>query len=495
MIAAFSPFLALRYLVTRRINVLSVFGVAFAVWAMLIVDGVFSGFVTEIRRDVHDSAPELLLTDLPHDVAYEPLRAALEADPDVAATAPRLRHHGLMQPLRVPAAADRPRHSSTLDFDHTENGFALVLGIDPLREPAVTDLGGWLRRGPEQLANYGVIRPASTVLDDPDPARRSSLLLPDEVEWRARRHAGLPAEADPARHHSIWPGALIGWRRVGSMPSARPGEPLDLLCAAFPADRQGNVQLRTHSLRFAFAGFFATGSRTFDETTVLVPIEALRTLLGHDAADPDSIELVTDVAIRPRAGLTHGELAALQRRLAAAVQPLLPAGSGPCAVLDWQQQNSVFLRAVAQEQAMMEFVLFVVMLVAGFVIYATLHMMVVQKVKDIGILAAVGGAPRDIGRVFLLSGTVVAAVGTLLGVFAGLASAALLNPFNDWLYRTFGVELFPRNLFDLPQIPCALEPSWIVTVAVGASALALLVAFLPARKAARMNPVKALSYE
>jgi hypothetical protein len=41
VIPAFSPFLALRYLMTRRINVLGAFGVAFAVWAMLVVDGVF----------------------------------------------------------------------------------------------------------------------------------------------------------------------------------------------------------------------------------------------------------------------------------------------------------------------------------------------------------------------------------------------------------------------------------------------------------------------
>ncbi len=45
MIAAFSPFVALRYLVTRRINLLAALGVMFAVWAILVVDSVFTGFV------------------------------------------------------------------------------------------------------------------------------------------------------------------------------------------------------------------------------------------------------------------------------------------------------------------------------------------------------------------------------------------------------------------------------------------------------------------
>ena len=41
MIPAFSPFLALRYLLTRPIMLLGILGVLFAVWAILVVDGVF----------------------------------------------------------------------------------------------------------------------------------------------------------------------------------------------------------------------------------------------------------------------------------------------------------------------------------------------------------------------------------------------------------------------------------------------------------------------
>jgi lipoprotein-releasing system permease protein len=121
--------------------------------------------------------------------------------------------------------------------------------------------------------------------------------------------------------------------------------------------------------------------------------------------------------------------------------------------------------------------------------------MVVQKVKDIGILAAIGGSPRGIGGVFLFGGFVVASTGTLLGIGAGLLSVQWLNPINDWLSAHFGIELFPRSLFDLKEIPCDLQPSWIAAVAIGALLLALLVAYVPSRKAARMNPVQALSHE
>lgn len=503
MIPAFSPFLALRYLVTRRINLLSVFGVAFAVWAMLVVDGVFTGFVSDIRSNVRRSAPPLLLTQLPHDTGYRELADVLEADPQVVATAPRLRHFGIVQPVlsrsEVRRGSAQATRSSQLEFDHTENGFALLLGIDPLLEPKVVDLQGWLDRGADEL-NSKIIGtlPTSEVLREPDPERRSMLRVPDDAEWHARGDAGLDRPDDPAEWRSIWPGVVLGWWRARHVRLPPIGTRYDLLIASFPTvDDDGNAKLRTHSMPAAFAGFFATGNRTFDETTVLLPIEALRTALGQDISDPYGIDLCTDVAIRPVDGLSATALTALKRRLEAAVQPKLPDGSPPCAVLDWQEQNVVFLSAVAQEQAMMQIVLFVVMLVSAFVIYTTLHMMVVQKVKDIGIVTAVGGAPRGIGQVFVLSGLVVALVGTALGVGAGLLSAELINPINDWVYELSDgrLELFPRGLFDLDQVPCDLQGSWIATVAIGAVLLSVLVAYVPARRAARLNPVTALSFE
>ena len=164
-------------------------------------------------------------------------------------------------------------------------------------------------------------------------------------------------------------------------------------------------------------------------------------------------------------------------------------------MLTWQEQNSVYLKAVEQEHRMMQIVLMIVMLVSAFVIYATLHMMVVQKIKDIGIVAAVGGSPFGIGSVFLMNGTIVGITGSLLGVTSGVLSALWINPVNNWLHATFNVEMFPRVLFDLDGIPCHLEPSWVVSVAIGAILLSIVVAYIPARKAARMNPVTALSFE
>tara|TARA_R110002072_G_scaffold302758_3_gene488511 strand:- start:16369 stop:17856 length:1488 start_codon:yes stop_codon:yes gene_type:complete len=495
VIRAFSPFLALRYLVTRRINILGVLGVAFAVWAMLVVDGVFTGFVRDIRANVESSAAPLLLTDLPHESSFTILHDALADDDDVVALAPRLRQHAMLQPIRQDRLSRVKRGSNQLDFDHTKNGFAMLIGIDPLLETKVVNIPAWLKRGAEEIARYGRSEPASTVFNEPDEDRLSEMLLPDRVEWQMRRAAGMPHDPEINNHRSSLPGMLMGWRRVFNLPHIRDGDPFEVVCASFPDNGNGVATMRTTQKPFASAGWFGSGNRMFDEVTALVPIEPLRTMLGHDLDDLTSIPLVTDVAIRPRDGITGNELVALQRRLEQKAQAVLPEGSKPCSVLTWQEQNSVYLKAVEQEHSMMQIVLMIVMLVSAFVIYATLHMMVVQKIKDIGILAAVGGSPRSVGSVFLITGTVVGVLGSLLGVGAGILSAMWLNPVNDWLYDKFRIELFPRETFDLQGIPCHLEQSWVLSVAIGAILLSIIVAFIPARKAARMNPVTALSYE
>ncbi|MEQ1634188.1 MAG: FtsX-like permease family protein, partial [Planctomycetota bacterium] len=126
---------------------------------------------------------------------------------------------------------------------------------------------------------------------------------------------------------------------------------------------------------------------------------------------------------------------------------------------------------------------------------ATLHRMVTQKTKDIGILTALGGSQRGVGQIFTRCGMVIGAFGVLSGVVLGLVTLWNLNPLNDWLFENIGFELFPRTLFDLPKVPYRIETPWLVGVAVSAFVLTLFVAWVPARMAARMHPVKALSYE
>jgi lipoprotein-releasing system permease protein len=232
------------------------------------------------------------------------------------------------------------------------------------------------------------------------------------------------------------------------------------------------------------AGAYHTGHRSFDDNVVLADIEFVRRILGY-AADESPVELCTQVAIAVRPGVDPSAAAA---RLQDVVQPVCGGR-----VLTWEQQNATFLSAVDQERRMMKICLFAIMLVAGFLIYATLHMMVTQKVRDIGILSAMGATPRGVQTIFLTAGLAISLVGCGLGAAAGVASAVYLNPINDFSRERFGRELFPTDVYALDRIPYRLEARWVMQVLGAATALALVVAWLPARRAARMHPVAALA--
>lgn len=481
---AFPWLLARRYLLSRWINVLGVLGVSVAVWALIVVPSVFAGFIADIYTEVRGTSPDLMLTGLPHDTAYEPLRKALAADPDVVAVAPRLRHYGAI--YQRSGGADRT-FAADADFSSVGTNFVQLIGIDPASEAKVTPFATWLSNARSAIVQVSKSQHA--------PELGPELQVPGELERKGRRAHGLPT-SDSDEWRSIWPGMLLGGRRLAGMPLLRAGYPIDLVAVAWTQNgaKDGGSGVTTLKKTFACAGAYSTGARLFDEVTALVAIEPLRELLGESALDSNSIELVTDVAIRARDGLSEHQLAAIGKRLRALVAPVLGKDSS-AEVLTWREQNTVILDAVDLERAMTTAVLFAVMLIAAFLIYATLHMMVTQKTKDIGILTALGGGPGDVGSVFTRCGLVIGFLGASSGVVLGIVSVVQLNPINDWMQREFGIALFDHSLFDLPAIPYRLEPGWIAQVAIAALAMSLLVAWLPARKAARLSPVKTLSYE
>jgi ABC-type lipoprotein release transport system permease subunit len=465
---AAATFLALRYLLSRWVNVLGMAGVAVAVWALILVPAVFSGFIAEIRQHARDATADLTVTFDDEQQSYEAVRPLLEADADVAATAPRLQHYAILFPngaFQV-AATINPVDPTPARFN-----FVVLIGVDPERERTATGFAGWLAQ------------PEPPVLRVEDPSR------PFEVR------PGLVAHGHALRGSPVDPEDLLGPRDGIVLPARRlrglgldPGQFVDVVSARF-LRRAGKEQVKKIRASLAIAGGFETKHRTFDEFNSFVHVETLRGLLGHDPQLPGSVDVVSEVAIRARPGADLAGLAArLQQRLHAAADPR-------CVVRTWEQVNAVFLGAVDQERALMRLVLFAVMLVAAFLIYATLHMMVTQKTKDIGILCAMGASPNVIATLFTLCGAIVGVVGCTLGLVAGSLSAVHLNDVNEFAREHWQRELFPTHLYNLKTIPYRLEPPWLAFVLCSALGLALLVAWLPARRAARLDPVQTLNYE
>ena len=148
-------------------------------------------------------------------------------------------------------------------------------------------------------------------------------------------------------------------------------------------------------------------------------------------------------------------------------------------VESWMTTNAQLLAALRNQTVSNNLIRSFVTIIVALGIASVLVVSVVQKQKEIGILRAMGASSRRIMAVFLLQGGLVGLVGALLGT--GLA-ITLLQVFSH-VYR---------NADGSPLFAARLEPRFALLAALVALGVGLLAAVIPARRAAKMDPVQAI---
>lgn len=441
-------FLAHRFLLQRPINLLGVIGVMLGVWALIVVVAIFSGYIGEVRSHIRATTADVSIFNLPPDCSFARVRAVVETDPNVAACAPRVVWSGMLHPT---GRATRSDSVAPPDPEIGEDSrFLHLIGIDPAAELGVSGLSTWLA-APQ------------------DPALRvapAELLQP----WP-------PADADG----EPTPTLLLSERRA-ALEGLPPGSRAQITVSRLHTKETQSTDVTT--MQLVLQGVFASKYVLFDASTAILHIDSLRHLLGTHVEDACNV-----VAVKLRDPTADVQTAArLERALKEAVGPGVYAQN-------WEETNAMFLSAVDHQRSLMKLILFAIMVVAAFLMFATLSMMVTEKEHDIGILSAMGATRLGVLQVFLSCGLAIVAAGTLLGILLGCLSAMYLDAFNQWLLATFGIDLFPTKIYNLRHVPYQLDPAWIAQVATMALGVGVLVSGVPAWRASRHDPVDSLRTE
>ena len=154
---------------------------------------------------------------------------------------------------------------------------------------------------------------------------------------------------------------------------------------------------------------------------------------------------------------------------------------------DWTDINQQLYSALLLEKIGMGIGIGLIVMVAALNIIASLILLVMEKTRDIAILKTMGASARSITLIFLLQGTIIGVIGTLVGAVGGAALAYGLD--------TYRVIKIPGDIYQVSYLPFKLQPGDFAAVVIGAVVICFLATLYPSRQAAKLDPAQALRYE
>lgn len=214
---------------------------------------------------------------------------------------------------------------------------------------------------------------------------------------------------------------------------------------------------------FTVRGIFDLGVQDLNERWVVVSLRNAQTLLDL-ASGASNIDLKVDAIF---------EADRIADRIER--QTGLEAES-------WMERNSELLVALRSQNASSAIIQLFVMLAVAMGIASVLIVSVVQRPRQIGILRAIGATRGRVLRIFLIQGGVVGLVGSFFGSILGAALAKLFT----------GLACGPAGE---PTFPVVLDARLFLTTFAIATAVGLVAAYLPARRASRLDPAVAIRHD
>jgi lipoprotein-releasing system permease protein len=412
---------------TLLMTLISIGGVVIGVMALVVVLSVMSGFEADLKRKILGvHAHGVVLKYGQNDFTeWRDVEKRVLREPGVVAATPVL-----LSEVMLAAGQNL-------------TGAALK-GIDPATVGGATDLPKWIEEG--KLA----------WLDRPEQ-------IPEPAFGRWRGAAEGSPVPPPAR---VLPGIMIG-RELARQLRVFVGDTVNVVS---PFGDLGPGGPQPKSRPFRVAAIFVSGMYEYDSKFAYLQLAEAQRFFG-------SGDSVTGLELRVN---SVDEARFIMRRVLARLEGY------PYRVKDWGEMNRNLFSALMMEKVVMAVILGCIVLVASFIIVATLIMLVLEKRREIAVLKSMGAGLAGIMKIFVAEGLVIGAIGTAFGLLLGWGICLIID--------RVGIPLDPE-IYYIDKLPVLMDPTQFGLVALLAMALSYLATIYPASKAARLHAVEGLRSE
>jgi lipoprotein-releasing system permease protein len=347
-------------------------------------------------------------------------------------------------------------------------GWVRRRGLAALRAQAEQEA---LRRTDAQAAAPPTAEPSGSSVEDPFAAHSAQLNEPQGEDF------------DPGRDQHV--GIVLGMSVVGFRgPDNRDyfqAVPGDDVKAAFPL---AVLPPKITSQEYTIVDIYESKMSEYDSIFGFVPLAALQRDRGM--IDPKTGQgKFTCIQIKLKPG---ADIEVVRDRIQGAFDIQF------YQVNTWRDEQGPLLAAVQMETAVLNVLLFMIIAVAGFGIFAIFLMIVVEKTRDIGILKSLGASGWGVMGIFLTYGLSLGLVGAGVGTGLGLLFIAYINEIADFLGWLTGQPVFDPSVYYFYKIPTMVEPLTVILIVIGSLIIAVGASVIPAMRAASLHPVKALRF-
>lgn len=524
----FQALLVRKYLFSKVMPLLACTGVLLCVAMVIVIWSVMGGFLDLLIRSGRTTTGDVAISwpnvGFAH---YDDLIQRLEKDPLVEAAAPIIETYGLIQlptgrqEMVLVRGVDGPSFAQVTAYDD-------ILWWRPLTEPLRKDTKREdIRLEPGYRDNLATVLQQGRTLSrmDDQGQMQPAMVLGIEV---SRINVREPQGFYSPRVYNVR-------KPDGGIESRDEFLPYtgEVVLSLLALDKDGSV-VEQATRKIPVANEFNSGLFEADSKIVLVRLDLAQQMLrmhpqqrrvkadgspapAASASGGDDDEgfvgsgqtrlidepaRVTSVLVRGKGDL--GELGAsepLKSRVFSIYSDFARTHQGQVpdeftiSINTWEDQNRTMINAVRKETGLLLFLFSFLCIVAIFLIFAIFWSMIAEKTKDIGIMRALGASKPGVAGVWIGYGLAIGIVGSGLGATLAILIVKNINTIHEFLGRAFGLTIWNPEVYYFTEIPTRLDNTKVIAVVIAGILCSVIGAAIPAIRAARMDPVKALRFE